>query len=793
MSFENTIRILVASDNHVGYNERDPVRGDDSWRSFHEVMSIAQQRDVDMVLLAGDLFHENKPSRKSMYKVSNTLRQFCYGDRPCELELLSDPSLALNDVLGHINYEDPDINVAIPVLAISGNHDDTSGEVNLSALDILAATGLVNHFGKVPENDNITLAPLLFRKGDTQLALYGMANVRDERLHRTFRDHKVKFLRPDKGDGGDKFFNLMALHQNHYAHTETGYLPENFLPDFLDLVVWGHEHECLLDSHTNAETGFQVIQPGSSVATSLCEGEATEKCVGILSITGTNFELEKVRLKTVRPFVMREVVLSRDCGFVANSKMKGEVIQWLMNQVEELILKAQEQWAEANSVRDDTGLLSPPSPPPPAPLPLIRLRVEYSGGYEVENPRRFSNRFVGRVANVNDVVQFYRKKSATNTRRANDVSEEVRMVEAVELSNLKVQSLVEEFLKQHTLDVVPVRGMNEAIDQFVTKDDKQSIKAYIEETIEAQVKRLLNLGVSNEDDIDSALTAHAIEGNATSSQDGTTVPQKRKRNGATAEASNTAKAPQRGSDNSRRQLHPHNDGSEEDVDSADDVLPVRSSTTLRGATSTSARQTTTAAARRITTTAPSRSSRAANNQSLFMGDDDEDDDDTVDALPATQRLQRRNNGGGYRNEEMGDIYKDDEDEEMLDDYDDEYSRPQARQTTRGRNTTSRSRATAANSRARRQPASRITTTAAASFTAQSSLVNNTISSRHAAVSTNTRNRTIAANERMTSFLTGDYRGSNAAESEQLQPTPSIRSSQRPPMEIISDDEDDAFS
>ena len=45
-----------------------------------------------MVLLGGDLFHENKPSRKSMYQVMRSLRMNCFGDKPCELELLSDAS-----------------------------------------------------------------------------------------------------------------------------------------------------------------------------------------------------------------------------------------------------------------------------------------------------------------------------------------------------------------------------------------------------------------------------------------------------------------------------------------------------------------------------------------------------------------------------------------------------------------------------------------------------------------------------------------------------------------------------
>ncbi len=90
----DTIRVLVATDNHVGYGERDSCRGDDSWKSFHEIMCLAKERDVDMVLLAGDLFHENKPSRKSMYQVMRSLRMNCYGEKPCELEMLSDSTEA---------------------------------------------------------------------------------------------------------------------------------------------------------------------------------------------------------------------------------------------------------------------------------------------------------------------------------------------------------------------------------------------------------------------------------------------------------------------------------------------------------------------------------------------------------------------------------------------------------------------------------------------------------------------------------------------------------------------------
>lgn len=42
----DTIRILVATDNHVGYEERDAIRKDDSWRTFDEVLNLARTQDV---------------------------------------------------------------------------------------------------------------------------------------------------------------------------------------------------------------------------------------------------------------------------------------------------------------------------------------------------------------------------------------------------------------------------------------------------------------------------------------------------------------------------------------------------------------------------------------------------------------------------------------------------------------------------------------------------------------------------------------------------------------------------
>ena len=87
---DSVIKIMVASDVHLGYGERDPIRKDDSFDAFAEIFELANAHQVDMVLLAGDLFHDNKPSRYAMHKCMEIMRDHCLGDRPVNIEVVSD-------------------------------------------------------------------------------------------------------------------------------------------------------------------------------------------------------------------------------------------------------------------------------------------------------------------------------------------------------------------------------------------------------------------------------------------------------------------------------------------------------------------------------------------------------------------------------------------------------------------------------------------------------------------------------------------------------------------------------
>lgn len=136
----------------------------------------------------------------------------------------------------------------------------------------------------------------------------------------------------------DEWFNILVLHQNRARHGSKNYTAEHLLPDFVDLVFWGHEHECRLEPEDYHDK-FRITQPGSSVATSLCPGEAVPKHVGMLKIYKKQFTIDHLPLRTTRPLVFDTLSLEEfsDIGYQFAS---DEVIEKVRAKVEEMMLAA---------------------------------------------------------------------------------------------------------------------------------------------------------------------------------------------------------------------------------------------------------------------------------------------------------------------------------------------------------------------------------------------------------------------------------------------------------------------
>ncbi|XP_057605103.1 double-strand break repair protein MRE11 isoform X2 [Hippopotamus amphibius kiboko] len=469
---ENTFKILVATDIHLGFMEKDAVRGNDTFVTLEEILKLAQENDVDFILLGGDLFHENKPSRKTLHTCLELLRKYCMGDRPVQFEIISDQSVNFGfSKFPWVNYEDGNLNISIPVFSIHGNHDDPTGADALCTLDILSCAGFVNHFGRSMSVEKVDISPVLLQKGSTKIALYGLGSIPDERLYRMFVNKKVTMLRPKEDE--NSWFNLFVIHQNRSKHGSTNFIPEQFLDDFIDLVIWGHEHECKIAPTKNEQQLFYVSQPGSSVVTSLSPGEATKKHIGLLRIKGRKMNMQKVPLHTVRQFFMEDVVLADhpDIFNPDNPKVTQVIQSFCLEKIEEML---------ENAERERLGNSQQPE------KPLIRLRVDYSGGFEPFSVLRFSQKFVDRVANPKDVIHFFRRRE--QKKNMEEINFGNFITKPSEGTTLRVEDLVKQYFqtaeKNVQLSLLTERGMGEAVQEFVDKEEKDAIEELVKYQLE---------------------------------------------------------------------------------------------------------------------------------------------------------------------------------------------------------------------------------------------------------------------------------------------------------------------
>ncbi|XP_022122611.2 double-strand break repair protein MRE11 [Pieris rapae] len=490
---EDTLRVLIASDIHLGYHENDAIRGEDSFTSFEEVLSLAVQYDADFILLGGDLFDQAKPSPSCMYKCTQIIRKYCLGDKPINIEVLSDQ---LQNFSRNINYEDPNLNVSYPILSIHGNHDDPVGQGSISSLDILSITGLVNYFGKWTDYTKVKISPVLIQKGESKLSLYGLSHLKDQRLARLFAEKKVEIeLMEDSSD----WFNILVLHQNRADRGPNNYISEGVLPKFLDLVIWGHEHDSQVFpikdiKNTDSDSGFFVIQPGSTVATSLAAGEALPKHCALLQLHKKEYIVTPLPLKTVRPFIFKTVVLSEENLGDGDVNETEKVQNFLKVKVNEAIEEADKQ---------RSGDPRQPS------LPLVRLSVFYERDGQDFNRVRFGQNFNGLIANPNDVLIMKKEKKIRDRKEQtaddeNKVHIEIAAAEAPDVESL-VSSYYAAQAPEKQLSVLSVRAITEAVRDFTLKRDDEVFRRVLDAHRRRCVESLLESTAETEDEINDRM------------------------------------------------------------------------------------------------------------------------------------------------------------------------------------------------------------------------------------------------------------------------------------------------
>ncbi|KAG9491301.1 hypothetical protein GDO78_000020 [Eleutherodactylus coqui] len=419
------------------------------------------------------------------------LRKYCMGDRPVQFEVLSDQSVNFSySRFPWVNYQDNNLNISIPTFSVHGNHDDPTGADGLCALDILSCAGLVNHFGRSTSVEKIDISPVLLQKGRTKIAMYGLGSIPDERLYRMFVNKQVTMLRPREDEAS--WFNLFVIHQNRSKHGATNYIPEQFLDDFLDLVIWGHEHECKIAPVRNEQQLFYVSQPGSSVATSLSPGEAVKKHVGLLRIRHKKMNMQKIPLQTIRQFFIEDLVLADhpDLFNPDNPKVTQDIENFCLEKLEAMLDLAE---------RERLGNTRMPD------KPLIRLRVDYTGGFEPFNTLRFSQKFVDRAANPKDIIHFFRHKEQKDKKDPVAINfGKLDSKSSSEVATLRVEDLVKQYFqtaeKNVQLSLLTERGMGEAVQEFVDKEEKDAIEELVKFQLEKTQRFLKERNIDAEEE-----------------------------------------------------------------------------------------------------------------------------------------------------------------------------------------------------------------------------------------------------------------------------------------------------
>jgi double-strand break repair protein MRE11 len=432
---DSLFRIMVATDNHLGFLEHDQIRGDDSFYAFEEICKVSKSENVDFLLLGGDLFHHHNPSKKTIIRASNILQNHVYGQKNHKFDVFC----------YHPNFKNENLSIELPIFIIHGNHDDPSGFENFSSIDIFSNKE-VNYFGKVNNYEEFDLYPILLVKGSTKIALYGIGNIKDERLYLALQNKKVNFHRPDDYKS---WFNILIVHQNRFKGHNTGknrknYLPESFIPSFFDFVIWGHEHESFTEPHYNSEVGFHVYQPGSSVVTSLIQAESKQKHIGLLEVFGDKFRVLPIRLQTVRPFIYQTFELKNHAGRINTNEDIEKIIE---ERIEEMLREAKEQY-------------------PMSPLvPILRMKVEFSG-YMMIRTNFIVSKYGGKIANLNDVIQFYKKGDIFRLKRNphNDCE--------MEMENVSTALNIEDEMNE---DDEVRKFINTNVSQYLADKNKKSI------------------------------------------------------------------------------------------------------------------------------------------------------------------------------------------------------------------------------------------------------------------------------------------------------------------------------
>ncbi|MBI2040603.1 MAG: DNA repair exonuclease [DPANN group archaeon] len=272
------LKVAIISDTHLGFAWGEE-RQEDSFRNLEQAFSLAAKQEPDLVLLAGDIFHDRIPRQEILGRAIEIFSKFCkkLKSRPFCVKAVRDG-----------NTHEIKNNVP-PIIAIWGTHERRHAD-STNPLHLLEKAGLITL---------LHAESVLFEINSDQIGIHGLSGVPEQ-----LAKDALRAWEPEPFDGAA---NILMLHQNfkEIMPPVDYFLEFSDLPDGFDLAVLGHIHNTQIKKHPL--TKMPILVAGLTVSTQLQKIESEVKKGFYVAEAGRHsINLKFVPLET-RPFFYESI------------------------------------------------------------------------------------------------------------------------------------------------------------------------------------------------------------------------------------------------------------------------------------------------------------------------------------------------------------------------------------------------------------------------------------------------------------------------------------------------------